>query len=86
MNSEAAILVGLLRAGMTLLISFGVFLTSEQQDAIIVFAGAAIAGIGLAMSLITRFNVFSKDTVEVLVAEAAASGSAEVGSPPSGNA
>jgi hypothetical protein len=51
---DPALVVGLVRAGMILAVSFGVGLTQPQQDAVLMFTGALLAVLSLALTAITR--------------------------------
>jgi hypothetical protein len=48
-----AVVVGLVRAGLILLISFGVAITTSQQDAILQATGALLAVISLVLTGVT---------------------------------
>lgn len=54
MNTEPALIVGAIEAGMVLAVAFGVPISPDQRAAVIGFAGAVIALVG---SVIIRANV-----------------------------
>lgn len=70
MSTEPTVIIGFIRAALTLAIAFGIFLTDAQQNAIIVFAGALIALVGLFLSLWARAKVYAPATVDALTTEA----------------
>ena len=85
MKSEPTLIVEAIRAAMILLVSFGVALNADQQAAIIGAAGAFIAVGSLALAFLNRSKVFAPDSVEVIAANAAATGDPTVGAPPRGD-
>lgn len=50
---DPALIVGLIRAALILLVSFGVYVTQEQQDAILMFTGALLAVLSLVLTGVT---------------------------------
>ncbi len=58
-NSEPTAILGLIQAGITLLVCFGLHLTAEQIGAILTFSGAFLA-------VINRGQVHSPSTVEAI--------------------
>jgi len=76
---EPALIVGLIRAGLILAVSFGAVITQEQQDSTTAFVGVLLAVISLALTGVTRSIVSSPDTVTQLEGEAYAAGLAAGG-------
>ena len=74
---DPALIVGLVRAALILLVSFGVFITQEQQDAILMFTAALLAVLSLVLTAVTVSKTTSKanpvlpsgTTVEVITPE-----------------
>jgi hypothetical protein len=74
---DPALIVGLIRAGLILLVSFGVYVTQEQQDAILMFTAALLAVLSLILTAVTVSKTTSKanpvlssgTTVEVITPE-----------------
>lgn len=74
---DPALIVGLIRAGLILLVSFGVYVTQEQQDAILMFTAALLAVLSLVLTAVTVSRTTSKanpvlpsgTTVEVITPE-----------------
>ena len=74
---DPALIVGLIRAALILLVSFGVYVTQEQQDAILMFTGAVLAVLSLVLTAVTVSRTTSKanpvltagTTVEVITPE-----------------
>ena len=50
---DPALIVGLVRAVLILLVSFGVYVSQDQQDAILMFTGAALAILSLVLTAVT---------------------------------
>ena len=57
---DPALIVGLIRAGLILLVSFGVYVTQEQQDAILMFTAALLAVLSLVLTAVTVSRTTSK--------------------------
>jgi hypothetical protein len=74
---DPAVIVGLVRAALILLVSFGVAVTQEQQDAVLMFVGAFLAVLSLVLTAVTASKTTSKanpvlpsgTTVEVITPE-----------------
>ena len=74
---DPAVIVGLVRAALILLVSFGVAVTQEQQDALLIFVGAVLAVLSLVLTAVTASKTTSKEnpvlpsgtTVEVITPE-----------------
>jgi hypothetical protein len=74
---DPAVIVGLVRAALILLVSFGVAVTQEQQDALLMFVGAVLAVMSLVLTAVTASKTTSKSnpvlpsgtTVEVITPE-----------------
>lgn len=58
-NSEPTAILGLVQAGLTLFVCFGVHLTAEQIGAILTFSGTLLA-------VLNRSQVHSKATVDAI--------------------
>ncbi len=86
MKSEPTLIIEAIRAVLILLTTFGVALTSYQQSAIILAAGALIAVASAGLAWWNRNRVFAPATVEKIAEQAAATGVAAVGDPPAGPA
>jgi hypothetical protein len=52
--NDPALLVGLVRSILILLISFGVAVTQAQQDSILMFVGAVLAVVSIVLTGVTR--------------------------------
>jgi len=52
--NDPALIVGLVRAALILAVSFGVYITQDQQDALLAFVGALLAVMSLALTAVTR--------------------------------
>jgi hypothetical protein len=50
---DPALIVGLIRAALILLVSFGVYVTQDQQDAILMFTAALLTVISLVLTGVT---------------------------------
>jgi len=50
---DPALIVGLIRAAMILLVSFGVYVSQDQQDAILMFTSALLAILSLVLTAVT---------------------------------
>jgi len=50
---DPALIVGLIRAAMILLVSFGIFVSQDQQDAILMFTSALLAILSLVLTAVT---------------------------------
>jgi len=50
---DPALIVGLIRAALILAVSFGVAITQQQQDAVLMFVGAFLAVLSLALTAVT---------------------------------
>jgi len=50
---DPALIVGLIRAALILLVSFGVYVTQDQQDAILLFTAALLTVISLVLTGVT---------------------------------
>lgn len=50
---DPALVIGLIRAALILLVSFGVYVTQEQQDAILMFTAALLAVMSLVLTAVT---------------------------------
>lgn len=85
MKSEALITVGsvgsLVAAVIVLARSFGLDISDEQQNAVLGFV--AVAG-PFVVALVGRQFVFSQNTTQDLVNNAAVSGNPDIGPPPAG--
>ncbi len=57
---DPALIVGLVRATLILLVSFGVFITQDQQDALLAFVGAFLAVLSLVLTGVTVSKTTSK--------------------------
>jgi len=74
---DPALIVGLVRAALILAVSFGVAITQQQQDAVLMFVGAFLAVLSLALTAVTVAKTTSKanpvlhagTTVEVITPE-----------------
>jgi len=53
---DPALIVGLVRAALILAISFGVAVTQDQVDSILLFVGALLAVISIVLTQVTRLN------------------------------
>lgn len=51
--ADPALLVGLVRASLILLVSFGVGFSQEQQDSLLIFVGAFLAVVSLVLTSVT---------------------------------
>jgi hypothetical protein len=75
--ADPALVVGLIRAALILLVSFGVYVTQDQQDALLAFVGAFLAVMSLVLTGVTVSRTTSKanpvlssgTTVEVITPE-----------------
>ena len=72
--NEPALLVGLVRAGIILLVTFGVQVTAEQQDALLGFLGIFLAVVSLALTGVTRSLVTPSKNVLTTTADVPAEG------------
>lgn len=52
--NDPALIVGLVRAGIILAVSFGVQITQDQQDSLIMFVGALLAVVSVLLTAVTR--------------------------------
>jgi hypothetical protein len=52
--NDPALIVGLIRSALILAVSFGVGITQAQQDSVLMFTGAFLAVLSLALSGVTR--------------------------------
>jgi hypothetical protein len=52
--ADPALIVGLVRSILILLISFGVAITQAQQDSLLMFTGAALAVMSIILTGVTR--------------------------------
>jgi hypothetical protein len=50
---DPALVVGLIRAALILLVSFGVYITQDQQDALLMFTAALLTVISLVLTGVT---------------------------------
>jgi uncharacterized membrane protein len=50
---DPALIVGLIRAALILLVSFGVYVSQDQQDALLAFVGAFLAILSLVLTGVT---------------------------------
>jgi hypothetical protein len=50
---DPALIVGLVRAALILAVSFGVAITQQQQDAVLIFVGAFLAVLSLVLTAVT---------------------------------
>jgi uncharacterized membrane protein len=50
---DPALIVGLVRATLILVVSFGVYVTQDQQDALLAFVGAFLAVLSLVLTGVT---------------------------------
>lgn len=50
---DPALIVGLVRAALILLVSFGVYVSQDQQDALLAFVGAFLAILSLVLTGVT---------------------------------
>jgi hypothetical protein len=50
---DPALIVGLIRAALILAVSFGVGITQAQQDSLLIFVGALLAVVSLALTGVT---------------------------------
>lgn len=73
MQVEPAMIVALIQAALTLAIAFGVGITTEQHQAIIALASAALAII-LGGGFTTRAFVYSQHSVEQIADDAFVAG------------
>ena len=87
LNKEAAViltaLVGAISAVIGLLVAFGIDVSDSQQTAIVATVISFSTLIVLVGPVIRTF-VFSKQTTQLLVNEAAVTGDTNIGSPPKG--
>ena len=51
---DPALIVGLVRATLILVVSFGVAITQAQQDSLLMFVGALLAVMSIALTAVTR--------------------------------
>jgi hypothetical protein len=51
--NDPALIVGLVRATLILLVSFGFALTQEQQDSLLMFVGALLAVLSVVLTAVT---------------------------------
>jgi hypothetical protein len=65
--SDPALVVGLIRAALILLVSFGVYVTQDQQDAILMFTAALLTVISLVLTGVTVSKTTSKVNPELAV-------------------
>lgn len=52
--NDPALIVGLVRAGIILAVSFGVGITQDQQDSLLMFVGALLAVMSVVLTAVTR--------------------------------
>jgi hypothetical protein len=52
--NDPALIVGLVRAGLILAVSFGVGFTQAQQDSLLIFVGALLAVMSVVLTAVTR--------------------------------
>jgi hypothetical protein len=64
--SDPALIVGLVRAGIILAVSFGVGISQAQQDSLLMFVGALLAVVSLALTGVTLQKTTPKDNPSVL--------------------
>jgi hypothetical protein len=60
--ADPALIVGLVRAGIILAVSFGVGITQAQQDSLLVFVGAFLAVVSLLLTGVTLSKTTPKAT------------------------
>ena len=53
---DPALIVGLVRATLILVVSFGVAITQAQQDSLLMFVGALLAVMSIVLTGVTRAN------------------------------
>lgn len=51
--NDPALIVGLIRAALIMLVSFGFALTQEQQDSLLMFVGALLAVLSVVLTAVT---------------------------------
>lgn len=66
--ADPAVIVGLVRASLILVVSFGVAITQEQTDALLAFTGAVLAVLSIVLTSVTYANTNPKAD-SVLVAD-----------------
>lgn len=74
---DPALVVGLIRAALILAVSFGIYVTQEQQDAILMFTAALLTVVSLVLTGVTVSKTTSNTspslkqgtTVEVITPE-----------------